>query len=246
MYSILIADDEVEIRHGLLHYIAWAEMGYEVQAEMENGAQVIEYLKRKPVDVVLCDIRMPVATGLDVARYVHEQGLRTIVVLLSAYQDFEYARTAMAYGVQHYVVKSARYAELIKTFRAVQDTLGARNPDGAAAQDDAMIAAVKAYVRNHLDTVSLETASAHVGRSTSYVSRFFKQRTGQGFSEYLIQERMEYAARLLCDLRVHTYEVAERVGYANPKNFTRTFRRHYGISPRTYRNSRAPAGRRPT
>ena len=47
---------------------------------------------------------------------------------------------------------------------------------------------------------------------------------------------MDHAARLLCDVRIKTYEVSERVGYASPKSFTRTFLRYYGMTPRNDRN----------
>ena len=61
------------------------------------------------------------------------------------------------------------------------------------------------------------------------------------FSQYLTQERMHYAARLLCDVRVRINDVSERVGYSSSQNFTRSFRQFYGVTPREYRMTHVPA-----
>ena len=116
MYTVLIADDEQVIRSGLQKYILWNQIGFTCIGTASNGSDTIQAIVQQQPDVVLCDIRMPIVSGLDVARYVYENKLHTIVVLHSAYRDFEYARTAMAYNVRYYVVKSARHTELIDTF----------------------------------------------------------------------------------------------------------------------------------
>lgn len=236
MYRIVIADDEKAIRDGLASFVAWDKLGFEVAAALEDGRAVIDWIASTPIDVALCDIRMPRVTGLDVAKYVFENNLETTVVLLSAYRDFEYARSAMTCGVRHYIVKSTRYQDLLATFETIRGELDARL---ISSHEDPLIQAAKAYIRTHLDTASLEKVAAHLGRNPAYLSRLFKERSDQGFLEYLTAKRMAYATRLLSDMSVKTYSVAERVGYANPKNFTRTFIRCYGVSPREYRNRQA-------
>jgi YesN/AraC family two-component response regulator len=237
MYSIIIADDEREIRNGLSAYIDWGNLGYTLAGTVENGEQAIDLIQRGHVDVALCDIRMPVKTGLDVARYVYENHIPTTVVLFSAYRDFEYARTAMQYGVKHYIVKSTKYADLLASFVAIKDELDRLAPAiPSASSDDTWLAEAKSYIQAHLDTASLEDVATHLNRSASHVSRRFKEDAGEGFFEHLLRARMEYAARLLSDARIHTYEVAARVGYSNPKNFARAFRQHYQMSPREYRD----------
>nr|WP_275900810.1 helix-turn-helix transcriptional regulator [Paenibacillus periandrae] len=75
-----------------------------------------------------------------------------------------------------------------------------------------------------------------------YVSKYFKQKTGQNFSDYIVEIRMGKAIELLQDINYKTYEISELVGYSYPKNFTRTFKKFYGISPREFRNSGELAG----
>ncbi len=94
---------------------------------------------------------------------------------------------------------------------------------------------MKDYIETHLEDVNLERLSEMVYMSPAYVSRYFKQETGQNFQEYLIERRMEKAAMLLADIRYRVGEVSELVGYKNPFNFTRTFKRYFGETPRDYR-----------
>ncbi len=70
-----------------------------------------------------------------------------------------------------------------------------------------------------------------------YVSRLFKEYTGENFHVFLTRIKMEKAAQLLRDVGYLTYEVSELVGYSNPKNFTRTFKKYFGVSPRRYTRS---------
>ncbi len=69
----------------------------------------------------------------------------------------------------------------------------------------------------------------------TYISKYFKQKTGINFSEYLNDVRMTRAADMLEQGDCRTYEVSEAVGYQNPKNFTRSFKRRFGKTPREFR-----------
>jgi len=67
---------------------------------------------------------------------------------------------------------------------------------------------------------------------------FFKQKTNQNFSDYVMEVRMKNAARLLNDVRYRIYEISDMVGYSNSFNFTRTFKNYFGLTPSEYRKNR--------
>ena len=94
---------------------------------------------------------------------------------------------------------------------------------------------MKAYVMDHLRTATLEEAAFLTHLSSSYLSRLFRGQTGQSFSDYLLQKRMERACSMLTDARHKIYEISDAIGYDNPKNFSRAFRNYYHLSPREYR-----------
>lgn len=250
MYNLLVADDEYEIRTGLCTYFPWNEVGFEVVGQAENGMQALEFLQRNEVHVLLCDIRMPVMTGIDLARELHRRKSRTRVIFLSGYREFEYAQTALSLGVKSYIVKSTKTNELMNVFRSLRDELDMeygkiQPPDRMAAADaaedggyyDRIISIIKQYVEEHYMDAELENAAALVHMNQNYVSRLFKQKTGQNFSDYVLACKMKKAVELLKDPRNRTYEVSEMLGYSNVKNFTRAFRNYYGRSPRAFRTN---------
>lgn len=133
MYKLIIADDEQAIRRGMCRYINWAQMGFEVVADFEDGAEVIDYLREHPADAVLTDIRMADVTGLDVARFVWERRLPVRVVIISGYRDFDYARQAVEYSVEHYLLKPLQMDEVQKVFSRIREEL---DRGGCRAQGD--------------------------------------------------------------------------------------------------------------
>lgn len=105
MYKLLIADDEHVIREGLRDIIDWNSLGFQPVAAYEDGQQVINYLKNDSVDVIITDIRMNIKSGLDVAKYVYEKKLSTMIILISGYKELDLAMSAIKYNVHKYILK---------------------------------------------------------------------------------------------------------------------------------------------
>ena len=80
MYRVLIAEDEEIIRRGVCNSLSWEEIGCEIVGAVENGAEAIELLKQASPDLLLCDIRMPEVSGLDVARFICENKIDCKVI----------------------------------------------------------------------------------------------------------------------------------------------------------------------
>lgn len=89
---------------------------------------------------------------------------------------------------------------------------------------------------DHLETV-LPDLLEHLGVSRSYFSTVFKEKTGQSFVEYLTNLRMEKAKEYLRETGLCTYEIADRIGFADPHYFSLTFRRRTGMTPKQYREA---------
>ncbi|WP_054940529.1 response regulator transcription factor [Paenibacillus ihuae] len=247
MYKLLIADDEQEIRHGLSSYFPWHEIGYEVVQHVENGQKALEYITGHPVDVLLCDVTMPVMTGIELAERLHLEKSPVQVVFLSAHRNFEYAQQALQFGVRNYILKPTKYKSIFDTFTALKESLDSAKasllqasspgdcpPDLIAGHEDPVIRKIAAYLHEHFKEASLEGASQIVHMNPTYISKYFKQKTDTNFSDYLNTVRMQKAAELLSSHQFKTYEISDAVGYNNAKNFTRSFKKFYGKSPREY------------
>ena len=110
--KLLIADDEYFIRQRIKKIIPWEALDLTFAGEAENGQQVIEYLEKEPVDLLLLDIKMPQMNGIETAKYIKEHFPCVHILILSGYNDFEYAQTAIRYGVKEYLLKPVAAEEL--------------------------------------------------------------------------------------------------------------------------------------
>ncbi len=251
MYRLLVVDDEFEIRNGLCKFFPWNEIGFDVVGQAENGKAALDFIYSNSVDVILCDVAMPVMTGLDLARELNSSKCKYRIVFLSGYKDFEFAQKALEYGAKNYILKSTNYNELIRVFSKVKAELDeegshkktnekkANKSETEMNFNEKIISVIKSYVESNFREVTLEDLTNQVHMNPDYISKFFKQKTGQNFSDYLIEVRMKKAAELLDDIRYKTYEISDMVGYSNSFNFTRTFKNYYGMSPREYRNKKS-------
>jgi YesN/AraC family two-component response regulator len=104
-FNVLIADDEFFIRQRLIKLIPWQKLNFNLAYEAENGMQVLDFLKQTPVHLVILDIQMPKMNGLEVIQYIDTHYPQTKVLILSGYNDFEYARQTLRYNAVDYLLK---------------------------------------------------------------------------------------------------------------------------------------------
>lgn len=112
MYSVLVVDDEVRQREAVIKSVDWQSAGFNVVGDAENGIEALEQLEKLEPDLILTDIKMPLMTGLELARKVREVRPATKLVILSGYDDFEYAQEAFKYNVIRYLLKPISAQEL--------------------------------------------------------------------------------------------------------------------------------------
>jgi two-component system response regulator YesN len=242
MYKLLLVDDEADTREALSSYFPWQEVGFQIIGQCGNGKEALNFIQsHDKIDVILTDIKMPVMSGLELAEVIHEQKHNIHVIFLSSYREFEYAQKALRYRVNNYIVKPAKYQVLLDVFGSLRDELEAakhaleHTPPGTG-NEGLIITQIKSYIQSHYKDANLEDAAKQVYLNANYLSYLFKQKTGQNFTDYLIQVKMKVAMRLISENQFKTYEISEMVGYSNAKNFTRTFKSFYGKTPSEFRN----------
>lgn len=103
--NVIIADDEYFIRQRIKKIIPWESLSLRFAGEAENGEEVMELLQKHVVDILILDIKMPKMDGIQVAAAIQEYYPHTKVLILSGYNDFEYARSSIRYGVVDYLLK---------------------------------------------------------------------------------------------------------------------------------------------
>lgn len=109
--TIIVADDEPLQREGLCHLVQKFSPDSKI-ISCCNGDEILTVLRQTPVELVITDICMPFTDGIEIARLISENFPGTKIVLISAYQEFRYAQSAIQYGVKEYLIKPFRAAEV--------------------------------------------------------------------------------------------------------------------------------------
>lgn len=120
MYKVLLVDDEALIREAISENIKWEEMGFEFLGACENGRQAVERIKQDPPDLLLTDINMPFMDGMELTKYVYENYPDTKVIIITGFDEFEYAKNAVKYQVLEYILKPITPAEFSETLLRVK------------------------------------------------------------------------------------------------------------------------------
>lgn len=112
MYRILLVDDEALIREAVSDNVKWEQYGYELAGSCENGKEALEFIEKNPIDVVLTDICMPYMDGMQLSEKLCEHYPSIKIIILSGYDDFDYAKKAIRYGVKEYLLKPITAEEM--------------------------------------------------------------------------------------------------------------------------------------
>lgn len=120
MYRVLLVDDEEDVREGLVVEVDWEALDLRIVGLAENGREALEMAERVEPDIVVTDISMPFMDGLELARRLRERNPLVKVVILTGYDEFDYARQAVSLSVDEYLLKpfsAAHLAELLTRLR---------------------------------------------------------------------------------------------------------------------------------
>lgn len=114
MYKLMIVDDEYNIRDGLVNVIPWKNYGVEVVGEASNGVEALDKFKKLLPDIVITDIHMDEMNGLEFAEKARQEKPDVKMIILSGYDQFEYAKKAIEIKVFSYILKPVLPEELVE------------------------------------------------------------------------------------------------------------------------------------
>lgn len=251
--TILIVDDEPKTREGLKKTLeSWSEGKYEI-ISADSAETAIPILRQKKVSILLTDISMPEISGIEMLKLLKEEGQNLVVIIISAYSEFDYAREALQLGVLNYLLKPLTKRKLIEAVEHALNEQAKREREGKLqkvvdeklaeikgtdTEEETPITRAIAFVDQHLEEpFTLKDVAQFVHLNPSYFSALFKEQVNMTFSEYVTRMRLQKAKKLLLFTNLSVSEIAEKVGYSTSKYFIKLFKEYDGQTPSQYRKS---------
>jgi len=259
MYRVLVIEDSVLLRKGLVYTTDWQSLGCEVVGQAGNGLDgETAILSLKP-DIVITDIRMPGKTGLEMMKDLMGKTTPKYIII-TAFNEFEYARQALQLGAVDYLSKPIEDGALEKAlgkavgildkereYSQFKGRLDAANDSrimlfkeylsgGESVQESHVSVIVRFITEHYGEDIGSKEIAAQLKVSESHSNRLMKETTGYTVSDYLQNYRIKKACELLSDPSVKVYEVADKVGIHDQRYFSVVFKRLVGLTPREFQN----------
>ena len=227
MLRVLIAEDEEMIRKGLVYTTDWLSMDCVVVAEAADGQDGYEKILEHRPDVVITDICMPFMDGIEMIKKASEQ-VRFKSILLTSYADFEYARRAIEARVCEYLLKPVDEEALAGIMKRLEEEYYMQLD---LSENQYVSRAITAIREDFARKLSIESISDDLGVSASYLSRKFKEVTGQTFLDFLNKYRVQQAIVMLGTRQYRISEISEATGFTDYKHFCSVFKKYTSKSP---------------
>ena len=257
MYRVMIIDDEESARKLMRASIDYESLGMQVVGEAASGIEAINTIDELRPDIAFVDINMPFMDGIEFTTVATGRYPNLIIIIMTAVDQFEYARKCVSLPVFDYMLKPMVRAEVTKVLERAKEKLESSetaSPEElkSAGESEEEISeegnlgeanateVIKKYVKENFTDSKLNLAfiAQNFGFSSSYLSRKFKQDTGKNFVEYLTDLRMKKAIKY-AENGYKMYQTASEVGIPDPNYFSRCFKKYAGMSYSDYVSERS-------
>ena len=248
MIRILIADDE-PIERTIIERVIKKNFPDNVEiVKAMNGREAVKLYTEKQCQIALLDIEMPGVNGLDAADAIREADKDAVIIFITAFDEFDYAKRAISVHALEYLLKPVSEEELVTNLEeaiwltqkadrkktVLKSTLQENHHENIKM--NAVAENIRGYIAQHYrEDISLQDVAGSMDYSDAYFCKIFKQCFGKSFLVYLTEYRVEKAKVLLADMTINIKDVSAEVGYRDSNYFARVFKRSEGITPTEYR-----------
>ena len=263
-YKVLLADDEQIERMALAKRLHKHFGDSLVIWQAADGNEAVRLCFKERCQIVIMDISMPELNGVEAAEQIRRLDEDCEIIFLTAYDEFSYAKRAIAIHALDYLLKPCEEEELTAVMeeavgriqkreqfeklhmeQEMPEETGAEMPEPDLEEEpdepDRLGQAaekIRRYIRkNYMKDISMQDAARMMNYSDAYFCKLFKQCFDQNFTAYLARFRINEARRLLQDKNASVREVSMLVGYYDANYFAKVFKRIAGMNPSEYRDS---------
>lgn len=244
----MLVEDDNAIRYVYSKMKLWTKYGFFIEQEAANGMRAMDAMRANPVDIIFTDIQMPLMDGISLMKTMNKEFPNVLFVLISSYNEFEYAREGLRLGAVDYVVKPLTESDLEKVLQRAKEMLDARKSDTITpllsdlpgiklcSMEDPLLKNMCEYLSVNMQrNISMVDVADALKLNKDYFGKLVKNKTGQSFRNLYNQIKMEYAKKLIRSGQYKIYEISELLGYASADYFTQLFKNMTGMTPAEFK-----------
>lgn len=262
--KVMIIDDEYLIRNLIKNCIDWNEIGIEIVAEASNAVEALNLINKEKPDIILTDINMPITDGLDMSKWILEKYPDIKVIVITGYGDFEYAKRSIKLGISDFILKpidedelrnsvlklkseilneylkKKEYINIKEKMVAFNDIIDLNNTS-EVEDTNLNVEQIKKFIVKNISNreLSLKLVADYFFVNPSYLSRVFKEKTDETFSEYIVDTKVKIATEMLKNPNAKAYEISKKIGIDDPNYFSNWFKKCTGLSIKEYKKQKS-------
>ncbi|MFW5996257.1 MAG: response regulator transcription factor [Halanaerobiaceae bacterium] len=237
MYSLLIVDDEPLVIRAITHIVQNNIPQVKIQGKTASGSDAVEIAREKQPEIIFMDIKLEGLNGLEAIKKIQEFLPESKIIIISAYDNFQFARRAIQLGVMDYLLKPVNKEDITQILDQAVKLLEDSNNQKTREINNPQLARAKKYIeKNYHRNISLDDIAEHAAISPNYLSKLFKEKMEINIVDYLTNVRIDQAKNLLETTSLPIKQIAYRVGYNDPNYFSKVFKKTTSLTPTNYRN----------
>lgn len=244
MYTLLIVDDEPAVLEGISRILDWKSLGFGRVRTARSCCEVISHVVDWKPDVCLVDVRIGDEFGYELINHLNSMGIVSNYVMMSGYDEFDYACEALRCGALDYLLKPVDQEKLRQRMeQIIVEKLHGTLPEREAENRDPVLdrpygelsplirKIVMMTAMEYGQHVSLKSMADRFRMNATYLGQIFIKETGMKFSEYLMAYRMQVAKERILNTDEKISAIAAGVGYSNLNYFYQHFHGYYKLTP---------------
>lgn len=250
MYRVLVVEDEEMIRKGIIYTFNWIESDCVVVGEACDGRQGIEKIRELEPDIVITDLTMPVMGGLEMLEQTIDR-VDCAAIVITAYDEFDFAKKAIQMGVVEYLLKPLNHKELkeaLESAKLAQEqkkayTLSQQRMNEkkemlvldpvsyGSITSKKVLRMIEYLEQNYKKKISIQDLVEEIGMSAASLNQKFKKETAYTFNDFLNRYRIQKAIELIQADELKIYYIAWEVGFKDYRYFITVFKKYTSCLP---------------
>lgn len=249
MYRAIVVDDEVFMREGMRLMIDYEKCGFTLAGEAADSGQALALIEAKAPHLLITDVMMPGLQGTELAQLVAKWHPDMLIIFISGYRNFAFAKAAIRAQALGYLVKPIDPDAVHELLMLAKDTLDRRarrsgdepeHTDTLVRTSETTRQALTYIEANYARELSVADIAGELHINPAYLGQVVRKNTGQTIHAHITRVRIEKACVLLRNTSMNVSEIAQSVGVTDVGYFSLLFARQMGVRPREYRKNRHP------